>query len=100
MLDKLGPSILSKPTQIVSFAINIIDSYVDKMTTGPKEKPIEKSSFPDITRIVSEEEKEALEDESSNEEDVESLILAINLLRAVMHGKLLSKQSRCPFYTL
>ncbi|CEI97365.1 hypothetical protein RMCBS344292_11500 [Rhizopus microsporus] len=85
MLDKLGPSILSKPTQIVSFAINIIDSYVDKMTTGPKEKTTEKSSFPDITRIVSEEEKEALEDESSSEEDVESLILAINLLRAVMH---------------
>lgn len=88
MLDKLGPSILSKPTQIVSFAINIIDSYVDKMTTGPKKKTTEKSSFPDITRIVSEEEKEALEDESSSEEDVESLILAINLLRAVMHGKL------------
>ncbi|ORE03185.1 hypothetical protein BCV72DRAFT_213761 [Rhizopus microsporus var. microsporus] len=85
MLDKLGPSILSKPTQIVSFAINIIDSYVDKMTTRPKEKTAEKSSFPDITRIVSEEEKEALEDESSSEEDVESLILAINLLRAVMH---------------
>lgn len=88
MLDKLGPSILSKPTQIVSFAINIIDSYVDKMTTGTKEKTTEKSSFPDITRIVSEEEKEALEDELSSEEDVESLILAINLLRAVMHGKL------------
>ncbi|KAI9269341.1 hypothetical protein BY458DRAFT_490142 [Sporodiniella umbellata] len=82
MLDKMGTSILAKPTQVISFAMNGVQDYVDKL--APKEKKKE-SSFPDFTRIVTEEDRDAIEDDSSFEEELESLILAINLLRAVMH---------------
>ncbi|KAG0743984.1 hypothetical protein G6F57_001082 [Rhizopus arrhizus] len=86
MLDKLGPTILAKPTQIISFAINVIHAHVDMITPKEKERKLNNSHFPDITRIVSEEEREAFEEEESTvEDDIESLILAINLLRAVMH---------------
>lgn len=88
MLDKLGPTILAKPTQIISFAINVIHAHVDMITPKEEERKLNNSRFPDITRIVSEEEREAFEEEESTvEDDIESLILAINLLRAVMHGK-------------
>jgi hypothetical protein len=91
MLDTLGPTILGKPTQIISFANNIVQDHVDRLMK-PKETKSKPSSsaFPDITKIVDQEELEALEDahdeQFSLEEDFESLILAINLLRAVMHG--------------
>lgn len=92
MLDTLGPTILGKPTQIISFANNIVQDHVERLMK-PKEaksKP-STSAFPDITKIVDQEELEAIEDahdeQFSIEEYFESLILAINLLRAVMHGK-------------
>lgn len=85
MLDKLGTTILAKPTQIISFAINGIQAHVDKIT--PKKEKKKEFGFPDFTRIVTEEDRDAMEDELSIEDELESLILAINLLRAVMHGK-------------
>ncbi|KAI8092217.1 uncharacterized protein B0P05DRAFT_525301 [Gilbertella persicaria] len=87
MLDTLGPTILAKPTQILSFANNIVQDHVDRLTTAKKETENKKSKFPDITNIVSQEDIEALEDaeQFSAEDEFESLILAINLLRAVMH---------------
>ncbi|CAO3678365.1 unnamed protein product [Rhizopus stolonifer] len=83
MLDKLGTTILAKPTQIISFAINGIQAHVDKIT--PKKEKKKESGFPDFTRIVTEEDRDVMEDELSIEDELESLILAINLLRAVMH---------------
>jgi hypothetical protein len=93
MLDTLGPTILGKPTQIISFANNIVHDHVERLMKPKENKPKPSSTlaFPDITKIVDQEELEALEDahdeQFSMEEDFESLILAINLLRAVMHGK-------------
>lgn len=94
MLDSLGPTILGKPTQIISFANNIVNDHVERMMTPQKKKKAKSTSngFPDIANIVDREEMEAMQDaqhdeQFSLEDDVESLILAINLLRAVMHGK-------------
>ena len=91
MLDALGPTILGKPTQIISFANNIVNDHVERMMTPTKKtKQPTNNGFPDITNIVDQEELEAIHDahdeQFSLEDDVESLILAINLLRAVMHG--------------
>lgn len=89
MLDTLGPTILGKPTQIISFANNIVNDHVERMMK-PLKKSKPSSGFPDIANIVDREQMEALEEahdeQFSMEDDVESLILAINLLRAVMHG--------------
>ncbi|KAI8375297.1 hypothetical protein EDC96DRAFT_436914 [Choanephora cucurbitarum] len=88
MLDTLGPTILAKPTQILSFANNIVQDHVDRLKgRESNESPAKKNQFPDITNIVSQEDLEVLEDQEqfSAEDDIESLILAINLLRAVMH---------------
>ncbi|KAI8332001.1 hypothetical protein BD560DRAFT_52153 [Blakeslea trispora] len=88
MLDTLGPTILAKPTQILSFANNIVQDHVDRLNGhGSKPSTAKKNGFPDISNIVSQEDLEALEDaeQFSAEDDIESLILAINLLRAVMH---------------
>lgn len=96
MLDSLGPTILGKPTQILSFAINIVQDHVDRFLTPKEEKKesSKSSAFPDFANIVSQEDLELLEDaydeQFSVEDDFESLLLAINLLRAVMHGKTIS----------
>lgn len=88
MLDTLGPTILRKPTQILSFASNILNDHMDRLFTPKKKKEKKTSGFVDIANIVDQDELEPIHDEQfSLEEDVESLILAINLLRAVMHGK-------------
>lgn len=92
MLDTLGPTILGKPTQIISFATNIVNDHVERMLTPRKKSENQKpNGFPDFANIVDKEEMEALQDahdeQFSVEDDFESLILAINLLRAVMHGK-------------
>ncbi|GAA5816742.1 hypothetical protein MFLAVUS_010274 [Mucor flavus] len=91
MLDTLGPTILGKPTQIISFATNIVNDHVERLMT-PKHKHEKKKAsngFPDIANIVDkdamEEIEEAHDEQFSIEDDFESLILAINLLRAVMH---------------
>lgn len=96
MLDTLGPTILGKPTQIISFATNIVNDHVDRLMMPKKAKDKKSTAgggFPDIANIVNQEDLEALEDAAhdeqfSMEDDFESLILAINLLRAVMHGKI------------
>ncbi|KAI8388768.1 uncharacterized protein BYT42DRAFT_561154 [Radiomyces spectabilis] len=88
MLDSLGPTILKKPTQILAFGNNIITEYVERLQKTTEKRP-NNSRFPDIANIVSEEDREMIEDlhddTVSVEEDVESLLLAINLLRAVIH---------------
>ncbi|KAI7886873.1 uncharacterized protein EV154DRAFT_573940 [Mucor mucedo] len=86
MLDTLGPTILRKPTQILSFASNILNDHMDRLFTPKKKKEKKSTGFVDIANIVDQDELEPVHDEQfSLEEDVESLILAINLLRAVMH---------------
>jgi hypothetical protein len=91
MLDTLGPTILGKPTQIISFATNIVNDYVERLLTPKRKTEKKKSAFPDIANIVDQEDLEALgeahDEQFTVEDDFESLILAINLLRAVMHGK-------------
>jgi hypothetical protein len=77
MLDSLGPTILGKPTQIISFATNIVNDHVDRMSQ-------EKDLKTNISNIVQQNDND---DDFSLQDDFESLILAINLLRAVMHGK-------------
>lgn len=107
MLDSLGPTILGKPTQIISFAINIVQDHVDRFLTPKDEKNESKnrsSKFPDFANIVSQEDLELLEEahdeEFSMEDDFESLLLAINLLRAVMHGKLKNTKKRFVSHSL
>lgn len=96
MLDTLGPTILGKPTQIISFAINIVQDHVDRFLSPSKETVKKESKFPDFANIVSQEDLDKLEDlhdeQFSAEDDFESLLLAINLLRAVMHGKTKKKK--------
>ncbi|KAI7907285.1 uncharacterized protein BX663DRAFT_495418 [Cokeromyces recurvatus] len=95
MLDSIGPTILGKPAQIISFANNIIEDHLERMIKPTKEKKESKTGFPDIANIVNQEELEDIHDEQfSIEDDFESLILAINLLRAVLHeNEELDKQS-------
>ncbi|KAK4522076.1 uncharacterized protein ATC70_004615 [Mucor velutinosus] len=89
MLDTLGPTILGKPTQIISFANNIVQDHVERLFKKNKqEKPT--SSSVDFANIVSQQDLEDIEDAAhdeqfSVEDDFESLVLAINLIRAVLH---------------
>ncbi|KAI9469900.1 MAG: hypothetical protein EXX96DRAFT_587901 [Benjaminiella poitrasii] len=89
MLDTIGPAILGKPAQIISFANNVIEDHVERMMGSTKEQENKKPSmgFPDIANIVNQEtlEEELHDDQFSIEDDFESLVLAINLLRAVIH---------------
>ncbi|KAL7315451.1 hypothetical protein PS15m_004671 [Mucor circinelloides] len=90
MLDTLGPTILGKPTQIISFANNIVQDHVDRLFKTNKQQEKPKSSTVDFTNIVSQQELEDIEDAThdeqfSVEDDFESLLLAINLIRAVLH---------------
>ncbi|KAI7881468.1 hypothetical protein K492DRAFT_236650 [Lichtheimia hyalospora FSU 10163] len=90
MQDTLGPEILSKPAQIVGFASNVIHGYVENIERL-KDKQKAKSSKAkqqkvDITNIVSTEDVEQeTPDDEQVQEDFESLITAISLLRAVIH---------------
>ncbi|KAI7865081.1 hypothetical protein BDF14DRAFT_1875694 [Spinellus fusiger] len=92
MLDALGPEILKKPTQVVAFANNVVTEYVDRKALQSQSQSQKQSSgvsFHTLANIVSEEDKEAIEDLQDDtytpEDDFESLLLAINLLRAVIH---------------
>lgn len=90
MLDTLGPTILGKPTQIISFANNIVQDHVERLFKKDKQQDKPKSSSMDFTNIVSQQDLEAMEDAAhdeqfSVEDDFESLVLAINLIRAVLH---------------
>lgn len=89
--DTLGPQVFSKPTQIIAFACNIIQGYADRMTAFKerKESKPEKSGRIDIANIVCEQDRAILENDTATqdiEEEFESVMMAINLLRAVMHG--------------
>ncbi|CDS13877.1 hypothetical protein LRAMOSA06051 [Lichtheimia ramosa] len=90
MQDTLGPEILSKPAQIVGFASNVIQGYVENIERL-KEKQHAKNNKAkqqkvDITNIVSTEDvEEEIPDDEQVQEDFESLIMAISLLRAVIH---------------
>ncbi|GAN11288.1 transport and Golgi organization protein 6 homolog [Mucor ambiguus] len=90
MLDTLGPTILGKPTQIISFANNIVQDHVERLFKKSKQPEKPRSSTVDFTNIVSQQELEDIEDAAhdeqfSVEDDFESLVLAINLIRAVLH---------------
>ncbi|ORZ26230.1 hypothetical protein BCR42DRAFT_21629 [Absidia repens] len=92
MADTLGPTILGKPTQILSFASNIVLDHLDRFENAQlrqnQHETKQQGGFPDITNIVSDEQREMLEDVHDDsftaEEDLESLLLAINLVRAVI----------------
>lgn len=91
MLDTLGPTILGKPTQIISFANNIVQDHVERLLKKKeKRKQSNSSHFPDIANIVDQQELQDIQDAAhdeqfSLEDDFESLVLAINLIRAVLH---------------
>ncbi|KAI7853572.1 hypothetical protein BDC45DRAFT_510575 [Circinella umbellata] len=93
MQDTLGTEILSKPEQILAFANNVVTDYVDRLDEAKnrynsKKKSSSNSSTVDIMNIVSDEDREIIGNmptEEDIENDLESLIMAINLLRAVMH---------------
>ncbi|SAL97650.1 hypothetical protein [Absidia glauca] len=93
MADTLGPAILGKPTQILSFASSIVMEHLDRIENAQARQQRQKpqSGFPDIANIVSDEDRDAIEDAHDDsftvEDDMESLLLAINLVRAVIHGK-------------
>ena len=96
MQDTLGTEILSKPEQILAFANNVVTDYVDRLDEAKnrynsKKKSSSNSSTVDIMNIVSDEDREIIGNmptEEDIENDLESLIMAINLLRAVMHGNI------------
>jgi hypothetical protein len=93
MADTLGPAILGKPTQILSFASSIVMEHIDRIENAQARhhQPKPQSGFPDIANIVSQEDRDAIEhahdDSFTMEDEMESLLLAINLVRAVIHGK-------------
>ena len=96
MQDTLGTEILSKPEQILGFANNVVTDYVDRLDDAKdrhsnKKKTSSSGSTVDIMNIVSDEDREIFDNiptEEDIENDLESLIMAINLLRAVMHGNI------------
>lgn len=90
MQDSLGHEILSRPEQILAFASNVITDHVERIEKS-KSRQQQKastrtSSVPDIANIISHEEKEEEIGDISPEDEWESLVMAIGLLRAVMHG--------------
>ncbi|KAI8647476.1 armadillo-type protein [Parasitella parasitica] len=90
MLDTLGPTILGKPTQIISFANNIVQDHVERLFRSKEKTSKPTSKFPDIAHIVDQQELQdiqdaAHDDQFSAEDDFESLVLAVNLIRAVLH---------------
>ncbi|KAJ8655234.1 hypothetical protein O0I10_009102 [Lichtheimia ornata] len=90
MQDTLGPEILSKPAQIVGFASNVIHGYVENIERLKEKQRASNSKAKqqrvDITNIVSSEDVEQeIPDDEQVQEDFESLIMAISLLRAVIH---------------
>ncbi|CEP17650.1 hypothetical protein [Parasitella parasitica] len=91
MLDALGPTILRKPTQIISFANNIIQDHVERLSKDKEnESKPTTNKFPDIAHIVDQQELQDIQDAAHDEQftaedDFESLVLAINLIRAVLH---------------
>ena len=96
MQDTLGTEILSKPEQILGFANNVVTDYVDRLDDAKnrqssKKKSPSSGSAVDIMNIVSDEDREIFDNIPTDEDienDLESLIMAINLLRAVMHGNI------------
>ncbi|KAL0079581.1 hypothetical protein F4703DRAFT_1741470 [Phycomyces blakesleeanus] len=90
MLDTLGPEILKNPTQIVAFASNVVTEHADRISKSKNSsKSAQSSGFPDFSNIVSHEDREAIEDMHDEtytaKDDFESLLLAIHLMRAVIH---------------
>ncbi|KAI8082954.1 uncharacterized protein BX664DRAFT_361234 [Halteromyces radiatus] len=91
MADTLGPNILGKPTQILSFANNIVMEHLDRIENvknQQEQQQQQQGRFPiDLANIISEDQKEILEEHDDNftvEDDLESLLLAIDLVRAVI----------------
>ncbi|KAI9494679.1 hypothetical protein BDB00DRAFT_301422 [Zychaea mexicana] len=97
MQDSLGTEILSKPEQILAFANNVVTDYADRLEEAKNHYTNSNNSAKnlssatatvDITSIVSDEDRQFMDNiptEEDIENDLESLIMSINLLRAVMH---------------
>ncbi|KAI9009389.1 hypothetical protein CLU79DRAFT_710972 [Phycomyces nitens] len=92
MLDNLGPEILKNPTQIVAFASNVVTEHADRLTKPKslaREQQQQSRGFADFANIVSHEDRETIEDMHDEtytaNDDFESLLLAIHLMRAVIH---------------
>ncbi|KAI9310356.1 hypothetical protein BX666DRAFT_1870111 [Dichotomocladium elegans] len=87
MQEKLGPEILSKPAQIIGFASNVITDYIESIERMKQIKGVEKakSANVDIRSIVSEDDLLGKPTMADVQEDFASLVMAINLLRAIIH---------------
>ncbi|KAI8068543.1 hypothetical protein BC940DRAFT_367058 [Gongronella butleri] len=94
MADSLGPDILGKPIQILAFANNTVLGQLERMDR--LQKPPAQASpsssgslFAELGNIVSDEQREMMDDMDDDtftaEDELESLLLAINLIRAVIH---------------
>jgi hypothetical protein len=96
MLDKLGPTILQNPTQIVAFASNVIDSHLmqaDHQRFNEPTHTLETQSNTSLAGIVNLDSQEdnadqTLEDDEAAimEDELSTLFLAVNLLGAVLNG--------------
>ncbi|KAI8583639.1 hypothetical protein K450DRAFT_222092 [Umbelopsis ramanniana AG] len=96
MLDKLGPTILQNPTQIIAFASNVIDSHLMQADhqgyneSAPTLATPGNAGLAGISNLVSQEDnfEDAMEgdDEAAiMEDDLGTLFLAVNLLGAVLN---------------
>ncbi|KAL1915629.1 uncharacterized protein VTP21DRAFT_6388 [Calcarisporiella thermophila] len=97
MTDNLGPTILKRPFQIISFACSVLESVKpsskNSLSAAEKEKSSTSSGMmDDLANIVSPEESLEAEIEAK-EDDEEILSLALSLLTAVLHdNEILSEQ--------
>ncbi|KAI9288933.1 hypothetical protein BC943DRAFT_272773 [Umbelopsis sp. AD052] len=94
MLDKLGPTILQNPTQIIAFASNVIDSHLMQADHQGSNEPVPTLATPGnaglagISNLVSEEDnyEDTMDDDAAiMEDDLGTLFLAVNLLGAVLN---------------
>jgi len=105
MLDKLGPTILQNPTQIIAFASNVIDSHLMQTDHQSSNEPTPTmatqggAGLAGIANLVSQEDyqEEAVEDDDAAimEDDLGTLFLAVNLLGAVLNGMCYNEYSSC-----
>ncbi|CAO3612330.1 unnamed protein product [Cunninghamella blakesleeana] len=95
MADTMGPDILGKPTQILLFANNIVTEHINRLNKIEQqqnqsyENKKKNIGLSDLSNIINDDQRELLDDlhdeDFTMEDDIESLLLAINLIRAVIH---------------
>ncbi|CAO3642946.1 unnamed protein product [Cunninghamella echinulata] len=98
MADTMGPDILGKPTQILLFANNVVMEHMNRLNKIEQQQKQQQQQqqhkkqhigLSDLSNIIDDHHRELLEDLHDDnftiEDDIESLLLAINLIRAVIH---------------